>query len=176
MALVLVARAGDPQALKATLAARVSGASLELQRAADLAAVRGAKGASNPFGTNEIALLLPGGGALTEANAIAGYLGACAAAAPTTRRPRGDAAPMRRDPARRSPAAIGRAASAAGRLLRSRRCRRRRRRRRARCLPDAAGAARAGGRARCSAGLAAPHPDRSSPLRPFLRATQAATR
>lgn len=69
----LVARRGDVQALKCLIAAGYGGDAPALVDAPDTECVRGK--ASNPFGTNTIALTTAGGINLTEANAIAKLLG-----------------------------------------------------------------------------------------------------
>jgi methionyl-tRNA synthetase len=76
----LVTRPGDPQALKAALAAGAAGAPLAVADAA-----RGGADAEAlpPFAAPYLALLLPGGaGALGEPNAMARYAAAAAGAAP----------------------------------------------------------------------------------------------
>ncbi len=78
MALALVARAADPQALKALLAAKLGGKAVEFKPSADVAA--------GPFGTSRVQL--QGDGLeLTEANAIAELLGAPRAAPRRARLP-----------------------------------------------------------------------------------------
>ena len=67
--LVLHARLGDPQALKACIAAALAGVQLEVKEA-------GAACLGGALGPSELALVLPGQDVLTDGNAIASYLGA----------------------------------------------------------------------------------------------------
>lgn len=74
----LVTRPGDPQALKAAAAAGLSGAALSVVSLEDAGAWKKllSDGAA-PFGQPQLFLVLPDGSAVSEANAIARYLGAC---------------------------------------------------------------------------------------------------
>lgn len=66
---MLHARLGDPQALKACIAAALAGVQLEVKEA-------GAACLGGALGASELALVLPGQDVLTDGNAIASYLGA----------------------------------------------------------------------------------------------------
>lgn len=69
----LLGRKGDTQALKCLISAAISNSQLLFSPLPSKEAVRSK--ASNPFGTNAIALLSPNGSFLTEANVISKLLG-----------------------------------------------------------------------------------------------------
>jgi hypothetical protein len=71
-AATLVARGGDAQALKALIAAEISGADVELK------ALGQQETRQAVFGPAAVSLTTAGGATLTEPNAIAAYLGAFA--------------------------------------------------------------------------------------------------
>jgi len=76
MAAILYCRAGDPQALKPAAAAAAAGVSLTVSPLSDAK-----KALGDSCSGGQLALALPDGGALTDANAAARYLGEPAAAA-----------------------------------------------------------------------------------------------